>query len=284
MRPIHLLSCLLSIYFISAAQNSIAASRVFHDDFESGNTSKWQFPGSYDRAIVVSTAYDGGRPRGGSRMLEGNWNGTIDYTDPRKNSYATLLDWNYTNEFLIRFWIRLDRDVDRKNGTKLLRLGTIGVNMFYIGATLHEVPGLMVPYFESVAGSSGPITYNGGVIGDNNWHKVEIYVKHNTPGQTDGILRMWTDGVRVLNGVNIRSVSDGGNWKPMNLMSNWSNNPGWEHDANNHAYWDDIEIFSDANTGTAMTGRMDDATAQSGGGGGNPPQAPRPPTNLRLIP
>jgi len=280
--PHVLFTAFLFLFSFTLSIPTEAASRVFFDGFESGTTSQWSFPGSYNRAVVVTTAYDGRSPRTGTSMLEGNWNGTVDWTDPRKNTYAALLNWDYNNEFLIRIWLRLDRDVDRKNGTKLLRLGNIGVNMFYIGAGLHEVPGLMVPYFESVAGSSGPINYNGGVIGDNNWHKIEIYVKHNTLGLTDGTLRIWADGVRVINAENIRSVSDGGNWKPLNIMSNWSSNPGWEHDANNHAYWDDIEIFSDSNSGAVSTGRMDDATVQVSNGGGTP--APRAPTGLRVAP
>lgn len=38
------------------------------------------------------------------------------------------------------------------------------------------------------------------------------------------------------------------------LHSNWSCNPGWEHDANNHQLIDNVEIFTDTAGGTATTG------------------------------
>ncbi len=48
-------------------------------------------------------------------------------------------------------------------------------------------------------------------------------------------------------------------------MSNWSNMPGWEHGANNHIYWDDIEMYTD--TGVGGTGQMSDASIQGGSPG-----------------
>ena len=39
-------------------------------------------------------------------------------------------------------------------------------------------------------------------------------------------------------------------------------NPGWEHDANNHVYWDDFEIYSDATNGTPVTGNLSDASVR----------------------
>jgi hypothetical protein len=68
----------------------------------------------------------------------------------------------------------------------------------------------------------------------------------------------------------------GGRREGLNLPSNWSSNPGWEHDAVNNVYFDDVEIYSDM--GTGATGSMADASITVGGGTGV--QQPR---NLRVI-
>ena len=94
-------------------------------------------------------------------------------------------------------------------------------------------------------------------VGDHKWHRIEIYVKHDTDGQ-DGIIRHGVDGVKIHERLGATD-NDGGKWYPWHIMSNWSSNPGWEHDANNHTYWDDIEIFSDTGKGE-VTGSMADAT------------------------
>src|SRR5438477_641406 len=55
---------------------SHAAGRVFYDDFESGNTNKWQSSGTYCPATVAHTSPDGATPHSGSWGLLTNWDGT----------------------------------------------------------------------------------------------------------------------------------------------------------------------------------------------------------------
>ncbi len=83
------------------ANTAAAATRVFTDGFEDGTTNKWSFPGTYCPATVVNTARDGGSPHTGSKMLEGNWDATVPWTnacpDPTIYTYAHLPSWDYTN-------------------------------------------------------------------------------------------------------------------------------------------------------------------------------------------
>ena len=80
-----------------------------------------------------------------------------------------------------------------------------------------------------------------------------MYVKQDSNGQ-DGVTRYWVDDQQIDERLGATD-NDGGQWYPWHIISNWSNNPGWEHDADNRTCWDDIEVFSDAGKGD-VTGTM----------------------------
>jgi hypothetical protein len=144
----------------------------------------------------------------------------------------------------------------------------------YLGAQLEHIGGPMFIYFENVNGSSGPITYgDGSPFGDNEWHKVEIYIKHNRDGVPDGIMRIWQDGRQLINAENVISHTPGAKWGQFTFLSNWSQTA---HDNNNHVYFDDIEIFSDL--GSGAIGLMSDATITEGANMSAPP----PPSDLSI--
>lgn len=254
-----------------------AAGRVFFDNFESGNTNAWSADTSGNKCTATRTSVDQRAPRSGSYMAECNWNGVVAWNDPQNFSALVLRSWDYSREFLIRFWFRYSSDVDRKMGNKLMRLlSQDGSHSFYVAAQMERTNGPLFVYWESMGGRSGPLSYGDGTVaGDGNWHKVEIYMKHNNAGQSDGVVKVWLDGSIVSQGTNLVTASSGARWYPFYLMSNWSNNPGWEHDANNHVYWDDVEVFSD--TGSGASGSMADATISVSGGSapsGSTPSAP----------
>src|SRR5690606_31877033 len=126
----------------------------------------------------------------------------------------------------------------KRDGSKLLRLYPNTSDSFYISAQMNRTGAPLFSYWESIGGSRGPVVYSTAGLGDGNWHEVQIYVRHNSPGQRDGAVRVWVDGTIHQEAEGIKSVVDGGRWYPLYVMSNWSNNPGWEHDSNNHVYWD----------------------------------------------
>jgi hypothetical protein len=258
------------------------ATRVFHDDFEGGISPSWVAAGK-TLAASVSVCADATGPHAGTGCLEGNWDGTRIFTDPLVRTNAVLEDWDYTSEMFVRLWFRLDANVDPLNGMKIMRLGGGGGGgqMYYnaVDMTGNDAYELF-QYFETMNYTSGPITYTGGVdAGDLNWHKLEIYIKHNAPGNTDGIVRAWFDGVLELENAACTSVATGETWKQLVLVSNWSSTPP---DAVNNIYFDDVEIFSDATTGDACTGSMSDASIQASGGGGGDGSPPTSGIGRRL--
>jgi hypothetical protein len=44
----------------------------------------------------------------------------------------------------------------------------------------------------------------GGAMARGRWYQVELYVKNNTPGSNDGILRAWVNGVQVYEKTDVR--------------------------------------------------------------------------------
>jgi hypothetical protein len=271
----HIAAALVGFACIAGSSGSQAAGLVFSDGFESGNAKRWDSDGDRDRCTVVNTAHDGGAPHSGDWMLECNWNGTLPWNDHAWYSTMVLSQsaWKYSNEFLIRLWLRLDADVDHVNGDKLLRLYPHDdLESFFLAAQMDQAGGPIFVSWEKINGEDGPVSWGRGTqLGDTRWHKVEIYVKHNSREAKDGAVRVWLDSKLVQESTHIKTVADGKKWGPLHLMSNWSNNPGWAHDATNHVYWDDIEIYTDL--GSGATGQMADATIGGGGPSPEPPQS-----------
>jgi len=269
---------LASALLLAGATAANAAGRVFFDDFESGTTSKWTPVPNGNNCKAVKSSVDGVASHSGSFNAECNWNGVVSWQDAQAYSSMELTKWDYNREFLIRFWLRYSSDFDHKAGAKALRLYP-GDDSFYLGAQMERTGGPLFIYFESINGSSGPISYGDGTIfGDGKWHRVDIYIKHNTAGASDGTVKVFRDGVVQVQGTNIVTAKAGSKWYPMAVMSNWSSNPGWEHDASNHVYWDDFEIFSDMGTG-ASSGTMADGTIQQTG---TTTKVPSPPANVTV--
>lgn len=227
-----------------------AASRVFYDGFESGNTNLWAQDDYRNRCQVVSVAADALKgPFAGSKMAQCNHNGTVAYNVP--NTYETLtISPGYGNEVLYRVHFRADANVLRAgmSGAKLTRVfnPANGMDMFN---TVYNSPSLR---FEGFVNNTQFPTY-WGVAGDAtadaaSWHKLEIYANHSA-----GVLRAWHDGVLIKD---VKGAPFSAHLIPFNLMSNWAET----HGAVNYFYFDEVEVFSDA--GTGATGLLSDATVQ----------------------
>lgn len=262
------------------------ATRVFHDNFEDGTTDKWSFPGGNTHGTVITgNGDDGTPPHGGSKQLELYWNGDVTYPSSDTYSYVYLTGWDYTDEMLIRLWFRYDANVARTTGNKMIRLGKYSANFsFFCDASMNISDAPDHPLYaavESMGGTGGPNSYGAGTqAGDGDWHKLEIYILHNTTGNSDGVFKVWCDGVSVINGtgLDMNAETTTNPWHELTFVSNWSDNPGWEHPGINNCYFDDVEIFSDATSGDACTGTMSDASITAGG------SSLSGPTNLRWRP
>jgi hypothetical protein len=249
--------------------------RVFHADFESyaigGNlpvspASPWVRDGDRGLPIIVSSCLDGYPLRAGStRCIRSNWDGTVAWDSAQSFLPFVLPSWAYNREFFMRVWLRADSDVDVQDGCKLFRWDFGGTKEGYYNP-LFEGAGSFVYPIEGRPSNDASLPANylqqgSPAITDRaGWVCWEWYVRNSSNSSTpDGAFKIWESGTLIYNRDNVITHTDSDNWYPLNVMSNWSSNPGWEHDANNHMYFDEFEIFSD--TGTGGTGSMFDGTA-----------------------
>lgn len=257
----------LAMLGLAGAANSGAAGRVFYDGFEDGTTNQWTKDAYHNLCVVVKTAVDGGTPHAGQFMAECNWNGVVAWNDPAAYSTLWLPSWEYTKEFFIRAWVRFDHDVAHTWGAKTFRLFpeegafnelTITANNNSIGSPLARWELNKTFMSPSWGATSVP-------LGDGAWHAIQVYCLENNAGATNGIVRVWIDGNLAQAFENVVSTAPQHRWSDLHLMSNWSNNgPNWTHGANNHVYWDDVEIYTDS--GIGGVGKMSDASISTPAG------------------
>lgn len=245
-------SLLLMLLLLTPLTRADAASRIFADGFEAGNTNLWEQDGTHPRCPVVTTAADAGLgPHTGSKMLRCNWG----------NDYESLVlnTLSYTNEIFYRAWIRIDTDMDRTTTSpiKFLRIFVPpnGPNYRDLFEGISDGHGLTL---RGNAGTELIPTYwgdepNSDVSANTTaWHKVEYYINHTTQK-----VRVWHDGLMIRDvNITFNSVK----WYPFYITSNWSDDVD---DLINHLYFDDLEVYSD--NGTGATGLMSNATITVGG-------------------
>ncbi|MBI5693019.1 MAG: hypothetical protein HZC55_23330 [Verrucomicrobia bacterium] len=76
---------------------------------------------------------------------------------------------------------------------------------------------------------------------NNRWYCIEQYVRLNTPGQRDGILRGWVDGRLVFEKTDVR-MRDVPALKIENVWLNLYHGGTWTATADHHLYIDDVVI------------------------------------------
>ena len=260
---------------LALVDGSYAAGRVFYDGFEDG-TNKWQQDGTRNRCTGVSSSTDGvAGPYAGSRMARCNWNGVVAWNDPAAFESLRINSVSYNNEIFYRVRLRIDRNVERTNGSplKMLRIYYWDGNQATYRDMFEDSVSSNSLSNRGNAGSTALPTYWGGAPGDNTgsssgWHKVEYYFNHAT-----GHIKVWHDGILIRNNtVSFNSQK----WLPFYLTSNWSD----AHDATNYVYFDEVEIYSD--TATGASGSMSDATISVSASVSGNQTAPNAPSGLQL--
>lgn len=238
-----------------------AAGRVFYDGFESGSVdAAWRSDGGSPFCSVVSTSLDGVTGAyAGSKMVRC----AHGVEDSSVFDNLVLDTDNYTDELFLRTKVRVDQDMDKTTGSgkKILRWFVWdGVSTYHdLYEIIRQTNGLNNECHSQFNVTEN--TYWGDAVGDNTavtsgWHEVEYYIKHST-----GQIKVWHDGVLIRNESGLNFV--GAQWSPFYLTSNFSDT----HDATNHVYFDEFEVYSDA--GTGATGTMAAGDIVQGGGGGS---------------
>ena len=236
---------------IMTATPSHAATRVFYDGSEAGNTSLWSQDSARDKCTSVASAVDGVvGPYAGSRMIRCNDNGTVAWN--ANNSFETmkLPAFSATNEVFYRVRVRLDQNMDKTSGSakKLLRI--FGNTDTY--EVVRTQNGMNWGGFFNNNANQIP-TYWGDAPGDytaqtSGWHLLEYYYNRST-----GVVKAWHDKVLVSSST-ISPFGSMGQNQDFYITSNFSDS----HDATNHVYFDEFEVFSDSTGGTPATGWMSD--------------------------
>jgi hypothetical protein len=222
-----------------------AQGRVF---FEPGDRSS----GAATECPPVLTSRDGVAHQFPGAALECGWDGTLDWTNSAKTRELELASMPMKSERLIRGWFRVDANVDATVGSKLMRLGYGSPSEIIIACQFENTPPTIL-----VSVNAQPTYWGGGPSCRAGWHQLEIY-------QSPTLIRVWQDDVLLREWTGAFNVGSMVTW-----MSQWSNNPGWSHDATNHVYWQRLEGYTD--TGTGGVGSMRDGTMTQGGAQPPPP-------------
>lgn len=217
-----------------------AQGRVF---FEPGDGSSK----AVTDCTPTTTSWDGVPHRSGS-ALECGWDGTLGWQDSAKTRELELSAVPMTAELFADAWFRVDANVDRVAGSKLMRF-SFGAADVIIACQFEQQPDATL--FMSVGGQP---SFWGGTAASQcrqGWQRLRVYMSRTLIRLWlgDVLLREWT-GSFAVNGM-------------VAFMSNWSDNAGWSHDAANHVYWQGVQVFSDA--GTGGVGSMREGAMTQGG-------------------
>lgn len=262
--PLFLMVCL--------ATEAHAAGRAFYDTFESYTAdtavgSPWvDDENGLGSCTVKTSSFDGlAGAASGTKFLSCNWDGSgSDDTGVGSTWQSDSLtgQWTYSTDLLFRFKLRVDTDKDCTGcdgGPKILRIGnTINTPCSFAG--MHDGGGgLTGDFCNDSGGYVLPTLWGGNAANDNAWHEIAIYI-HVASG-SNGIVRYFLDHNELLTATG-DTLNDWGFTK-FYLASNWSGGTGCcLHDANNHIYWDEFEIYTD--TASGGTGLMSDDTITQG--------------------
>ena len=245
-------SCLLVVCKMPSVS---AATRVFYDGFESGNTNLWGGDGA--KCQAVTSPGDGGvGPQSGSWLARCNFNGTLEWNEYGR-AESMIFPTVTGTELFYRIYLRVSSNVESTGaggddtGPKLLRFYSPPDYAAYVG--LEDVnpgsePAQIVWVHELPGGTS--TDWGMASVSRTAWTEVEMYFNTSTD-----VHKIWINGTLVRNtsASDISSVSG----SPLYITSNWSGADGTRiHDATNYILWDEVEIFSSSSGGTATTGSM----------------------------
>jgi hypothetical protein len=184
---------IIAVINLVLISESIAATQLFSDNFESGSLSKWT-------TITSGVALASGG-RGNSNCAK------IDYSLASLQVLSINLGSRApNNEFYVSFWVKIPTTYNAPYlGYKWMRLkhGNVdGIQSeFFLNSESWVSSGHT--YQTGQGGLSYPNTnwswYSNGHWNNNAWHHVEVYGKYNTNSQANGVCRIWFDGTQYLN-------------------------------------------------------------------------------------
>lgn len=251
----------LSVFCLSAAE-ATPADLLFRCDFESDQWFKeWGNSQTPPRVELVSA--DAERKfaplRGQALRVRidqgGHYGLSLQYAFKKRLGYEP-------EEVYFRYYLRFADDWDPKRGGKLPGIsGTYGragwggrpvngedgwsARGLFEGQKNGKTPVGFYCYHMDMKGRYGSYWVwdrdDLGFLENNRWYCLEQFVKLNTPGKADGILRGWVDGKLAFEKTNtqMRSVDS------LKVEAVWVNfylGGSWSAERDHHAYIDDVVI------------------------------------------
>ncbi len=187
-------------------------------------------------------------------MARCNHDGVVAWSETEEFETLRLDTSDYGSELLVRLRFRADENVDRTCGAPLKIL-----RFFVLAAAHHDMfggiwcsEGLRN---EGVVANEQMATYWGAsdTAGDSTaWHTVAYYFNQST-----GAIRVWHDGVLARDEAPAPGFGET-RWEPLYPVST----RGDAHDALNHVYFDEVEVFSDSTSGEPAAGEPLDGTVE----------------------
>lgn len=238
-------------FAIAPNQNPV---KIFSDDFESGNFSKWV---SCLDKITTTQVHSGAR----SLHYDG-WPGCAGFLSKETREAYFKVWWFMPTVFPTVF-------AGGRHYWRLTNGNSANYQIQQIDTGGQGNIGGLSNWFEDVFffGVHGPAFRNSATLPVGRWFKFEYYVRFNDPGVANGERVIWVDGVKTSDIKNVNLNVD----KPLNMLlltTNYDNcsGCGW--------YMDDVEVWDGCPAGAPC------------GAGASPTPSPTlsPPRNLTVSP
>lgn len=114
--------------------------------------------------------------------------------------------------------------------------------------TDYAIPRMIIGRGESTVFYDANSSYN---MASGAWHKIEAYLVNNTVGSSNGILRMWIDGVQVLNVSDATYRTDASVHFGAVAVGPWMSSSGQGPNLSQTMWMDDMEVHDSMPTGTS---------------------------------
>jgi hypothetical protein len=231
--------------------------KIFSDDFESGNLSKWAQQGDQVTNAQVHS--------GTKALFYDGWPGT----------YGILSQ--LTREVYLSFWwyIPVGFKGEWASGRHFWRFSLQGPEQ--IDTQAQNAPnGFSLIYFLNGGGGGGGSVFYPNVtqLPTGRWFKLEFYSRLNDPGVANGETILWIDGVEKLRRSNVNLGATSSNFDELHLTTNYAS-VGLCPNNNENCNWymDDVQVWNGCPSGSSCKG----APSSS-------PVNLAPPSNLKVVP
>jgi hypothetical protein len=229
MKHLYIISFLL--LFLISNSGYCAQGLPFTTSFESGDLNDWAW-GNHSNTSVINTpdAPDGNYCARMDYSATENWDNYMDYYFGDHISIGPHTQGEAATELWLKFSVKYAANTTPSNKQKLALInftngqdrqrryqvivysyqGEYGIEHSYIDSWRF----FMLP--RNVGGAASPVR-------SGQWDTLKVYFRVNTPGSSDGIVRMWVNNELKLEHTNV-NLRESTRFNPNKLiMSSWNN-------------------------------------------------------------